>query len=92
MNYDWTFISWVKKKTRLPIILKGLISHDDIFEAVKRGVDGTPKNAHITGSAVNAVNAIDDSMVELGDDFGFSEQRFDLPDFKTYSPSKGVDV
>ena len=24
-----------KEKTRLPIILKGLISHDDIFEAVK---------------------------------------------------------
>ena len=40
LNYDWSFISWVKKKTRLPIILKGLISHDDIFEAVKRGADG----------------------------------------------------
>ena len=59
---------------------------------VKRGVDGTPKNAHITGSAVNAVNAIDDSMVELGDDFGFSEQRFDFADGRVWSPTKGADV
>ena len=59
---------------------------------VKRGVDGTPKNAHITGSAVNAVNAIDDSMVELGDDFGFSEQRFDFADGRVWSPTKGTDV
>ena len=39
LNYDWSFI-FGKEKTRLPIILKGLISHDDIFEAVKRGADG----------------------------------------------------
>ena len=41
---------------------------------------------------VFAVNAADDALVEVGDDFGFSEQRFDLPDFRTYSPTKGVDV
>ena len=60
---------------------------------VKRGVDGTPKNPHITGSAVNVVNAADDALVELGDDFGFSEQRYDYGgDGRVWSPTKGADV
>ena len=60
---------------------------------VKRGMDGTPKNAHITGSAVNVVNAADDALVELGDDFGFSEQRYDYGgDGRVWSPTKGADV
>ena len=59
---------------------------------VKRGEDGTTIDTHINGDAIDAVNAADDALVEVGDDFGFSEQRFDLPDFRSYSPSKGVDV
>jgi len=59
---------------------------------VKRGEDGTTIDTHINGDVIDAVNAQDDALVEVGDDFGFSEQRFDLPDFRTYSPSKGVDV
>ena len=59
---------------------------------VKRGVDGTSKNSHVNGSAVNVVNAADDAMVELGDDFGFSEYRYDFADGKNYSPTKGTDV
>ena len=59
---------------------------------VKRGEDGTTIDTHINGDAIDAVNAQDDALVEVGDDFGFSEQRFDLPDFRTFSPTKGVDV
>ena len=59
---------------------------------VRRGEDGTTIDTHINGDVIDAVNAQDDALVEVGDDFGFSEQRFDLPDFRTYSPSKGVDV
>ena len=59
---------------------------------VKRGEDGTTIDTHINGDVIDAVNAQDDALVEVGDDFGFSEQRFDLPDFRTYSPTKGVDV
>ena len=59
---------------------------------VKRGEDGTTIDTHINGDVIDAVNAADDALVEVGDDFGFSEQRFDLPDFKTYSPTKGVDL
>ena len=59
---------------------------------VKRGEDGTTIDTHINGDVIDAVNAADDALVEVGDDFGFSEQRFDLPDYRTYSPTKGVDV
>jgi len=59
---------------------------------VKRGEDGTTIDTHINGDVIDAVNALDDALVEVGDDFGFSEQRFDLPDYRTYSPTKGVDV
>ena len=59
---------------------------------VRRGEDGTTIDTHINGDVIDAVNAQDDALVEVGDDFGFSEQRFDLPDYRTYSPTKGVDV
>ena len=59
---------------------------------VKRGEDGTTIDTHVNGDTIDAVNAQDDALVELGDDFGFSEQRFELPDYRTYSPTKGVDV
>jgi len=59
---------------------------------VRRGEDGTTIDTHVNGDAVDAVNAQDDALVEVGDDFGFSEQRFDLPDYRSYSPTKGVDV
>ncbi len=59
---------------------------------VKRGSDGTTKASHINGDTVSIVNAADDALVELGDDFGFSEQRFDFNDGRVWSPTKGVDV
>ena len=52
----------------------------------------TTIDTHNQGTAVNAINAADDALLDLGDDFGFSENRFDFNDGKTYSPSKGVDV
>ena len=59
---------------------------------VYRGVDGTQADSHIKGVSIDAVTKADDDLVEPGDDFGFSEERFDFGDFKTYSPTKGTDV
>jgi isopentenyl diphosphate isomerase/L-lactate dehydrogenase-like FMN-dependent dehydrogenase len=39
LNYDWEFIKWVKSKTKLKIIPKGLISIDDIKSSIKYGSD-----------------------------------------------------
>jgi len=59
---------------------------------VHRGVDGTQADSHITGASIDAVTKADDDLVEPGDDFGFSEERFDFGDGKTFSPSKGIDI
>ena len=59
---------------------------------VDRGVDGTRTDAHLTGASVDVVNNDDNALVEVGDDFGFSEERFDFADGRTFSPSKGVDL
>ncbi|WJZ47972.1 tail sheath stabilizer [Synechococcus phage DSL-LC03] len=38
------------------------------------------------------INAADDPYIIPGDDFGFNEGLEDFGDFKTYSPSQGIDV
>jgi|TARA_Y100000289_G_scaffold21293_1_gene20584 hypothetical protein len=59
---------------------------------VNRGVDGTRTDAHLSGASVDVVNNDDNALVEVGDDFGFSEERFDFADGRTFSPSKGIDL
>ncbi len=59
---------------------------------VNRGQYETAIDTHNQGTAVNAINDADHALLDLGDDFGFSEQRYDFMDGKTFSPTKGVDV
>jgi hypothetical protein len=59
---------------------------------VYRGVDGTLADSHLQGVSIDAVTQDDSDLIEVGDDFGFSEERFDFGDGRTYSPSKGTDV
>ena len=59
---------------------------------VNRGQDNTAIEVHQEGSVVNAITAADDEMIEVGDDFGFNEERFDFGDGRIYSPRKGTDV
>lgn len=59
---------------------------------VNRGQDSTPILQHDEGSAINLIDNVDDDLVEYGDDFGFSEYRYDYSDGKSYSPTKGDDV
>jgi len=61
---------------------------------VDRGEYSSTIDSHNSGAVVSAINAADDELVEenLGDDFGFSENRFSFNDGKTFSPTKGVDV
>ena len=69
-----------------------IVSKDGNNLTVRRGQDGTTKKSHIQQSAVNVVNSADDAAVELGDDFGVSEQRYDYSDGRVWSPTKGTDV
>ena len=38
------------------------------------------------------INDEDDELIDLDDDFGFSESRYDFGDGKVYSTTKGTDV
>ena len=59
---------------------------------VNRGQDNTPITTHAAGTALNVINNADDELIDLDDDFGFSESRYDFGDGKVYSTTKGTDV
>jgi hypothetical protein len=59
---------------------------------VNRGQDSTSITTHAEGTALNVINDSDDELIDFGDDFGFSEYRYDFSDGKTYSTTKGTDV
>jgi hypothetical protein len=59
---------------------------------VNRGQNNTNIASHMVGTAVNVINSDDDELIDLDDDFGFSESRYDFGDGKIYSTTKGIDV
>lgn len=59
---------------------------------VNRGQDKTPITSHAAGAAINVINDADNELIDLDDDFGFSESRYDFGDGKVYSTTKGTDV
>ena len=66
---------------------------DGINVIVKRGQYGSTITEHFDGAIVNQVDAVDNELIPVGDDFGFSETKsFFGPDGKTYSPTLGRDV
>ena len=59
---------------------------------VNRGQDKTTITIHTSGTAINVIDDADDELIDLDDDFGFSESRYDFGDGKVYSTTKGTDV
>ena len=60
---------------------------------VGRGQYGTKISEHYADDVVNLVNITDNSLIEVGDDFGFSESSsFFGNDGLDYSPSEGRDI
>jgi hypothetical protein len=59
---------------------------------VNRGQDSSVIGEHEPGTPVNVIDINDSELIEFGDDFGFSEYRFDYEDGKSYSSVKGEDV
>jgi hypothetical protein len=61
--------------------------------SVNRGQDGTSIATHSEGDPVNVINSSDDDLINLDDDFGFSEYRYNFDgDGKIYSSTKGIDL
>jgi hypothetical protein len=66
------------------------ISEDTL--TVLRAQDKTTSTSHSEGDSINAITVEDNELVDIDDDFGFSESRFDFGDGKVYSTTKGIDV
>jgi len=66
---DWAFVDRLKTLTSLPILLKGVVTHEDSSLALEHGVDGIIVSNH-GGRVVNSLRATIDSLPEVVDAIG----------------------
>ena len=60
---------------------------------VQRGYFGTKVSEHYSGTAISQVDAQDNALIEVGDEFGFTESKsFFDSDGLEYSTVQGTDV
>ncbi|KAJ9612447.1 hypothetical protein H2200_004044 [Cladophialophora chaetospira] len=45
-NLNWTDIAWLRAQTKLPLVLKGIMSADDVKLALEHGLDGVVLSNH----------------------------------------------
>jgi len=55
----WESIAWLRARTRLPIVLKGVLAPDDAARALDAGVDGIAVSNHGGRQVDGAVGALD---------------------------------
>jgi isopentenyl diphosphate isomerase/L-lactate dehydrogenase-like FMN-dependent dehydrogenase len=55
----WDDLAWLRRQTRLPILLKGLLHPGDALEAVQRGVEGVIVSNHGGRQVDGAVASLD---------------------------------
>ncbi|PIK34579.1 putative hydroxyacid oxidase 2 [Apostichopus japonicus] len=63
---DWNYIAWMKSQTKLPIILKGILTAESAREAVAVGVHGIIVSAH-GGRQLDGVQAPIEALPEIVD-------------------------
>lgn len=58
-SITWRNLGWLRDRTRLPIVLKGILHPDDARRAVDHGVDGIIVSTHGGRQVDGAIGAID---------------------------------
>jgi lactate 2-monooxygenase len=76
-SITWADLAWLRQRTRLPIVLKGVLHPDDARRAVDEGVDGLVVSTHggrqvdrsiaALDALPDVVDAVDDRMPVLFD-------------------------
>jgi (S)-2-hydroxy-acid oxidase len=61
---SWDFFGWLRKQTRLPILIKGVLRTDDAERAVKMGLDGIIVSNH-GGRRLDGMPATIDVLPEI---------------------------
>ncbi len=59
---------------------------------VKRAFSSTIASVHQTGAQINLLTTADDSLIVVGDDFGFNETTSFFEDGGDFSPTRKVDI
>jgi isopentenyl diphosphate isomerase/L-lactate dehydrogenase-like FMN-dependent dehydrogenase len=65
----WRDIGWLRGRTRLPISLKGILTHEDARLAVEHGVDGIIVSNH-GGRQLDGVPASIEALPEVAEEVG----------------------
>jgi lactate 2-monooxygenase len=58
-SLTWADLSWLRERTRLPIVLKGVLHAEDARRAVEEGVDGLIVSNHGGRQVDGAIGALD---------------------------------
>jgi len=72
-------------------IMKVVEVPDALTLVVKRGYDGTSASNHLENSSIDLLTSSDDALIDVDDDFGFSETSIVYTDSKSYSPTRRID-
>ena len=67
----WADLAWLRERTELPIVVKGVLRADDARLALEHGVDGIVVSNH-GGRQVDGAVASLDALVEVRDEVGAS--------------------
>ncbi|XP_048581141.1 2-Hydroxyacid oxidase 1 [Nematostella vectensis] len=65
-NISWETVNWLKKQTKLPLVLKGIMTGEDAKLAVDHGVDAIIVSNH-GGRQLDSVSATIDVLPEIVD-------------------------
>lgn len=63
LKYDWKLINFIKNNTKLPLIVKGILTVDDANKSIKNGADGIWISNHggrMFNSGISGVKALID--------------------------------
>tara|TARA_B100000945_G_C20425322_1_gene620196 strand:+ start:2090 stop:3169 length:1080 start_codon:yes stop_codon:yes gene_type:complete len=61
LSYDWSLIKFIKKNTKLPLIIKGILTVDDAKKSIKNGADAIWLSNHggrMLNSGISGVQSI----------------------------------
>lgn len=69
-SINWTDLAWLRSRTKLPILLKGVLHPDDARRALDEGMDGVVVSTHggrQVDRSVPALDALPDVVAAIGD-------------------------
>ncbi|MGK5110477.1 alpha-hydroxy-acid oxidizing protein [Geodermatophilus sp. CPCC 205506] len=69
-SITWADLTWLRERTRLPILLKGVLHPDDARRALDEGVDGVVVSTHggrQVDRSIAALDALPDVVAAVGD-------------------------